>query len=439
MGQAVGACMSIRRLIGGGVVVVAIAVFAACSSTQESVSPNALDDDAITVGSFDFAESTLLAEIYSQAVESKGFEVERRFGIGPRELVLPAMSAGFIEFVPEYLGTALQFLSLGAAAQKSDASSTHSALDQTLRESDLVALASSPAQDANAFFVTRATAERDDLVEAQRRGERRREAHVRRTGRVRVTSALPGRAARRVRAHLQARRHRSTQAARSHVRRCATARSTSHLLFTTDPAIDTEGLRRAARTTRVCNRQRTSRRSFAPELVDRWGADFVEIVDASLPSLTTAEPPELNAEWRTTTVTSARSPRAWLSEQGLDVTIGDEVAADRRIRRRSGSRQPLAPPTATRTRRRRRPSGAPPPLPKHIGTHRDRMVGRTRGVHAAGRSSPTAPRHRAASPTGSTQRSSGRSPGCGRRGSRTSPTPSRAASRSGSRPWPRSC
>ena len=49
--------------------------------------------------------------------------VDRRFEIGPRELVLPALSAGFIEFVPEYLGTALQFLSLGAAAQGGDASS----------------------------------------------------------------------------------------------------------------------------------------------------------------------------------------------------------------------------------------------------------------------------------------------------------------------------
>ena len=30
--------------------------------------------------------------------------------------------------------------------------------------------------------------------------------------------------------------------------------------------------------------------------------------------------------------------------------------------------RPVTPPTAERTRRRRRPSGAPPPLPKHIGT-----------------------------------------------------------------------
>ncbi len=155
--------MSIRRLLAGGLVIVALGPLAACTSTPATSPPSALGDDAITVGSFDFAESTLLAEIYSQAIESKGFEVERLFGVGPRELVLPAMSAGFIEFVPEYLGTAEQFVSLGAAREGSDAAAIHRALDQTLRHGELVALASSPAQDANTFFVTSATAARFGL------------------------------------------------------------------------------------------------------------------------------------------------------------------------------------------------------------------------------------------------------------------------------------
>jgi osmoprotectant transport system substrate-binding protein len=153
--------MSIRRPLAGGHGD-RIGCAAQCLSTSRPSAYRA-GDDAVTVGSFDFPRSTLLAEIYSQAIESKGFEVERQFGIGPRELVLPAMAAGFIEFVPEYLGTALQFLSLGAATQRADASSTHAALDQTLRQGDLVALTSSPAQDANAFFVTSATADRFGL------------------------------------------------------------------------------------------------------------------------------------------------------------------------------------------------------------------------------------------------------------------------------------
>ena len=50
------------------------------------------------------------------------------------------------------------------------------------------------------------------------------------------------------------------------------------------------------------------------------------------------------------------------------MTIGDEVSAPETPAAASLSPSPIAPATATRTRRRRRPSGAPPPLPKHIGT-----------------------------------------------------------------------
>ena len=94
------------------------AASSACSSSEPvPQTESALGDNTITVSSFDFPESSLLAEIYSQAIERGGFDVDRTLRRRPRELVLPAMAAGFIEFVPEYLGTALQFLSLGAAEQ----------------------------------------------------------------------------------------------------------------------------------------------------------------------------------------------------------------------------------------------------------------------------------------------------------------------------------
>src|SRR3954470_7036509 len=38
------------------------------------------------------------------------------------------------------------------------------------------------------------------------------------------------------------------------------------------------------------------------------------------------------------------------------------------IPRTTGTAAPAAPPTARRTRRRRRPTGAAPPLPRHLGT-----------------------------------------------------------------------
>ena len=119
-----------------------------------------LNDDVITVGSFDFAESVVVAEVYSQAIEAAGFKVRRAFELGPREFVGPALSAGLVEFVPEYAGTASEFYSVGRAEPSDDVVATHAELERAIDGQPLVALNAAPAQDANTFVVTQATAER---------------------------------------------------------------------------------------------------------------------------------------------------------------------------------------------------------------------------------------------------------------------------------------
>jgi osmoprotectant transport system substrate-binding protein len=122
------------------------------------VSP--LDDDAITVGSFDFAESVVVAEVYSQGLEAAGFTVHRAFSLGPREFVGPALNSGLVEFVPEYAGTAAEFYSIGKAEPSDDVALTHDQLARAVNGDPVVALAAAPAQDSNTFVVTEATADR---------------------------------------------------------------------------------------------------------------------------------------------------------------------------------------------------------------------------------------------------------------------------------------
>jgi osmoprotectant transport system substrate-binding protein len=118
----------------------------------------AAGDGAITIASFDFPESRLLSEIYAQALESNGFRVKRAFGLGPRELVQPALENGLVEFVPEYLGTALQFVRRGTVGVSADTGAEHRALVDAVASRGIAVLASSPAQDANALAVTARTA-----------------------------------------------------------------------------------------------------------------------------------------------------------------------------------------------------------------------------------------------------------------------------------------
>jgi osmoprotectant transport system substrate-binding protein len=140
-------------------------VFAACTAGPPSTTGATArrDQNRIVVGSFDFAESRQLAAVYGEALRRAGMRVQFAFDLGPREFVAPAVARGLVDLVPEYAGTALQFLSRSTGAAASDVSATHDALVEAARRVDVSALAAAPAQDANAFVVTRGTSARYGL------------------------------------------------------------------------------------------------------------------------------------------------------------------------------------------------------------------------------------------------------------------------------------
>jgi osmoprotectant transport system substrate-binding protein len=271
-----------------------VAGLVGCSSSSKPVAAkHALDDDAITVGSFDFAESELLSEINSQALERRGYHVKRAFRLGPRELVAPALFRGLVELVPEYAGTALQFASLNKRESSSDVTTTRAQLERTLAPRHVTALEPAPAQDANAFVVTRRTAVRNRLRTLSD------------LARVDASLALGGPPECPTREHcLAGLEHVYGLRFKEFVRLDAGGPITRQaleagyvdvaLLFTTDPAIAREHLV-----------ELTDDRNLQPaenviplvrtELVDRFGSDLVDVVDAVSAQLTTSALTELNA------------------------------------------------------------------------------------------------------------------------------------------------
>jgi len=115
------------------------------------------------VGSFDFPESVLLGYIYADALAAKGFPVRVLPDLGARELVDPALMNGLIQLLPEYSGSALDFMSLGRRPATSDTAATYRSLAALAQSRGLVAAQPAPAQDANAIVVTAATAARYHL------------------------------------------------------------------------------------------------------------------------------------------------------------------------------------------------------------------------------------------------------------------------------------
>ncbi len=63
--------------------------------------------NAIRVGSKNFTEEYLLAELYAQVLERAGFNVERTFNLGSTQIAMAALARGEIDLYPEYTGTML--------------------------------------------------------------------------------------------------------------------------------------------------------------------------------------------------------------------------------------------------------------------------------------------------------------------------------------------
>jgi osmoprotectant transport system substrate-binding protein len=140
---------------------IAALVSAACGGAAPA-GPGAAAKPDVRIGSFNFTESVVLAELYGLVLEGNGYKFEHRQRLGSREVVFPALEKGDINFVPEYLATAL-----GHVTQESvsvgDAQTAHRQLQEAVRRRSLLVLDFAPAIDTNAFVVTRTTAQRHSL------------------------------------------------------------------------------------------------------------------------------------------------------------------------------------------------------------------------------------------------------------------------------------
>lgn len=121
---------------------------------------NVPDGPTINIGAQDFGESTILAEIYGQALEAAGYPVSQEALGGFRDLVFSAFDSGDINLTPEYAASALEFLNDFAGEATSDPAATVALLQTQLESRGLVAFEPSPAIDSNSFVVTAETAER---------------------------------------------------------------------------------------------------------------------------------------------------------------------------------------------------------------------------------------------------------------------------------------
>ena len=122
----------------------------------------------VVVGSANFPENALLAEIYAGALTGAGIEASTKLNIGSREVYIPAIEDASIDILPEYTGVLRDYFlaegEAGAVGESSDSEGVYSELQEALPE-DLTVLDYSEAEDKDAVVVSSETAEEYDLVE----------------------------------------------------------------------------------------------------------------------------------------------------------------------------------------------------------------------------------------------------------------------------------
>jgi len=147
--------------------VVAAAALTGCGSSDDSGKDDPLKGGAgkggtVVVGSNNFPESILLADIYGEALKSKGVKVSYKLNIGSRETTYGLIKNGTITVLPEYNGALLAYL---------DAKATPKTVEETTKaitaklDAKLSLLEPSAAEDKDAVALNEATAKKYNLTD----------------------------------------------------------------------------------------------------------------------------------------------------------------------------------------------------------------------------------------------------------------------------------
>jgi osmoprotectant transport system substrate-binding protein len=156
-----------RRAFGGLAAGVGLAMaLSACGGSSNPLSSApassgaAASGGALVIGSADFPESQILAEVYAGALNGAGVTASTKPNIGSREVYFKAVQDGSVDVVPDYSGNLLLYVNKDATEVSAD--DIAKALPTKLPQG-LAVLDASKAEDKDAMVVTKATAEKYQL------------------------------------------------------------------------------------------------------------------------------------------------------------------------------------------------------------------------------------------------------------------------------------
>jgi osmoprotectant transport system substrate-binding protein len=168
--------MNITRLLLA-IALVGGALLSACGSGGESASGTAsptstnsadlIKRDAanrkvsLTIGSKNFTEQRVLAEIFAQGLRAAGFDAHTKLDVGDEQMALAAVRSGAIDAYPEYTGTALlSFFGKRPNELPRDPHDAYEEAKEGFARDGLVAFPPTPFTSSNEVAVTKETAQK---------------------------------------------------------------------------------------------------------------------------------------------------------------------------------------------------------------------------------------------------------------------------------------
>jgi osmoprotectant transport system substrate-binding protein len=156
-----------RPLAAVATIAITSVALSACSSPGASSSDESSGSSGstktITVGSANFTESEILANIYAVALRDAGYDVKEKLNIGSREVYIPALEDKSIDLIPDYTGNLLSYLDSSTTA--SSAEDIDAALPAALKAKGLAMGTPAAAEDKDSIVVTQETAKDWNLTE----------------------------------------------------------------------------------------------------------------------------------------------------------------------------------------------------------------------------------------------------------------------------------
>ena len=156
------------KLIRAIPAVLALLLLAACGNVGDSggSQEGGGGGPTITVGSKNFTEQYILGELYAQALEANGFNVEKKLDLGSEQIADKALQNGQIDMYPEYTGTALVAIHGVEGETPKTPEATYQQAKKLYAERDPADTMLTPAQFNNTYgiFVRKEAAEQQNLT-----------------------------------------------------------------------------------------------------------------------------------------------------------------------------------------------------------------------------------------------------------------------------------